>query len=144
MKKQEKILRCLLVITAIFPIFYGICGMLSSQLIANISQALSGAQIQVTPEMSYLIKPLGAYIFMVGILCLYCAKQPKQNLACIVWIALLLLLRAGQRALLTPELFKLFQIPYWKNLGHSLYLALLAGSLLFFALRIRSKRKEGN
>jgi hypothetical protein len=68
----------------------------------------------------------------------YAIIDPAKNRAIITWGALVLLLRAMQRLLLSRILHDLFDIPIERNLVHVGYLALMA----FILLALRPKKTD--
>jgi hypothetical protein len=118
------------------PLVYGTAAVVSGAHIVAITALLSSGSVTLTPELDYLLKPLGLYVLMFGALMAYAIFDPLKNRAIITWGALVLFLRAMQRLFLTNTLHDLFGIPIGRNLVNVGYLALMA----FILLVLRPKR----
>jgi hypothetical protein len=112
------------------PLVYGTAAVVSGAHIVSITALLSSGSVTLTPELDYLLKPLGLYVFMFGALMAYAIFDPLKNRAIITWGALVLFLRAMQRLFLANTLHDLFGIPIGRNLVNVGYLALMALILL--------------
>jgi heme A synthase len=126
---SRRLLVRVLLVWAGGPAVYGLAGLVAADNLAAITAILSHGSVAVTPEMSYLVKPLSLYVMMFGGLLLLAATDPQRHRAIILWGALVFLLRGLQRGLVSDELNQLFHIPVWLNLLHVAYLFLLAACL---------------
>lgn len=123
-------LRGLLLVAALPAVVWGAAAMVSAELVAGLTSALSLASVRPTPEINYLLKPLGLYLVMFGFALLYAATDPVRNRAIVTWGAWILLLCGAQRLWLTWELHRLFAIPVALNLIHVAYLVAMGSALL--------------
>lgn len=130
------LLRIVLLIVAVPPLVFGLAAAISGDFVVKIAGVFSRAAIVLTPEIDYLLKPLGLYVLMFGALMAYAAVDPVKNRVIITWGGVVLFLRAVQRLVLTAELSDLFLIPVGLNLVHVAYLA----SLSLVLLLLRPKR----
>ncbi len=58
-----------------------------------------GAEVNWTPEFTYILKPLGAFMFALGLICASAARNPLKNQMIIYAFAMLFVIRAMQRLL---------------------------------------------
>src|ERR687895_1475057 len=92
--------RLVLLVASAPPLTFGAAAMVSGELAAAWASTFSLARIALTPELNYLLKPLGLYVLMFGGLMAYAIMDPVASRGIITWGALLLLLRGAQRLLL--------------------------------------------
>lgn len=129
------LLRLVLLLVCVPPLTYGIAAVISGALVVKITAILSQGAVTLTPELDYLLKPLGLYLLAFGVLMAYAIVDPAKNRPIITWGAIVLFLRAIQRLVLTRELHDLFDIPVGLNLAHVGYLALMGSILLLLRPR---------
>jgi hypothetical protein len=124
------LLRVVLAVASIPPLLFGLGATISGKYAARYAAVLSRASVRLTPELNYLLKPLGLYVMMFGVLMGYAMIFPAESSSIITWGAAVLFLRAIQRIVISRELQKLFNIPVGLNLLHCAYLFLLALTLV--------------
>jgi len=76
---------------------------------------LYGATVEWTPQFSYILKPLGAFMLTVGLLAGVAATDPVRYAAIVYGVATLLVLRSAQRILFSDEIFRAFKIAPARN-----------------------------
>ena len=128
------LLRIAILAASAFPIFYGVCAMISGRLVLKVSAMLSGAKGNISPEIDYLLKPLGIYIFMYGLLFAYAATDPVHYRVVVIWGAFVLLMRGVQRTALTRKLNQMFHITESTNIAHGIYLIALSSAILLLSV----------
>lgn len=89
-----------------------------------------GAQVDWTPQFLYILKPLGAYMLVMGGLAAVAARNPLTNRHIVYAFAALFILRALQRVLFAGELIGAFSIPPARNVGNVVFFLALAAVLL--------------
>lgn len=99
-----------------------------------------GATVNWTPDFLYIIKPLGAFMLVMGVLAAVAATDPLRNVPIIYGFILLFVLRTLQRMIHQGELFDTFGITAGHNLGNMVFFAGLALSLY---LLLRAARASG-
>ena len=99
-----------------------------------------GATVAWTPEFLYIIKPLGAFMLVMGVLAAVAATDPLKNTPIIYGFVLLFVLRTLQRVIHQGELFYIFGITTRHNVGNMVFFAGLALSLY---LLLRAARAPG-
>lgn len=127
-------LRILIVLAALTPIAYGLSAWLAPRGVIAFTKVLSAVDVEPDPAFRYLMKPLGLYMLMFGLLFAWSAFDPLGNPVVVLWGAATLFLRGVQRASLSTELNVVFGIGVRRNLVNASYLVsigvLLAGLLL--------------
>jgi hypothetical protein len=99
-----------------------------------------GASVEWTPQFVYILKPLGAFMFILGGLAAAAALKPLHHKAIVYGFVALFALRALQRLIFQQEVQAAFSIPSSRNLGAMvLFFALAAG--LFVVCRAAEKRQ---
>ena len=103
---------------------------------ADLPQVLAGwygvtAQ-EWSPEFTYILKPLGAFMFALGIMAAGTALAPLQHRIVIYGFATLLGVRALQRLLFAAEIQDVFGIATSRNLVNAVFFLVLAGLLVVF------------
>jgi hypothetical protein len=99
-----------------------------------------GATVNWTPDFLYIIKPLGAFMLVMGVLAAVAATDPLRNVPIIYGFILLFVLRTLQRVIHQDELFDTFGITAMHNVGNMVFFAALALSLY---LLLRAARASG-
>lgn len=92
--------------------------------------AYYGAQVDWTAQFLYILKPLGAYMLVMGGLAAAAALKPLANRAIVYGFAALFILRALQRVIFAGELIDAFGIPPARNIGNVIFFLGLAAVLL--------------
>jgi hypothetical protein len=97
-----------------------------------------GARLPSSAEFVYILKPLGAFMVVLGLLAAIAALDPFRHSAVVYGLALLLLLRVGQRFAFQQELQDAFGIDATHNLAFAAFFVVQAVALvglLHFAKR---------
>jgi hypothetical protein len=89
-----------------------------------------GLAVETSPQMSFLLKPLGTYAITVGCLLVAACRAPDEHRAIVNATVLLLLMRAATRLLCADELEHAFQVPASQNLFNVGLLVIQAAGLL--------------
>jgi hypothetical protein len=105
-----------------------------------------GAKVDFTPQFLTILHPLGAYMFIVGVLAAVAARDPVRYRLIVYGFAGLFLIRSLQRVLFKQEIEQAFQIDPVRNfLTMGLFLAMaiaLAG--LQWYVESRPAHSPGN
>lgn len=91
---------------------------------------LYGARVEWTPELTYILKPLGAFMLALGLVAASAAMRPLQSRAVIYAFVVLFVVRALQRLLLAGEIADVFAIEAWRNYANMAFFLLLAAALV--------------
>ena len=91
------------------------------------------AQVDWTPQFVYILRPLGAFMLALGLAAAAAALDPPRYRLVIYCVALLLLVRVGQRIVYRDEIVDVFAIDATRNLINAGFFLLLALGLLVLA-----------
>lgn len=99
-----------------------------------------GAEVDWTPQFVYILKPLGAFMFVLGILAAVAALNPLRNKMIVYGFVTLFAIRALQRIVFSREVYDAFAIAWGRNIGNAVFFILLA-TALFTLYRFVAKRE---
>lgn len=105
---------------------------------AQVIAGVYGAQVDWTPEFTYIIKPLGAFMFALGLICIAAARDPIGNRAIIYGFVTLFVIRAVQRLVFADEIAETFAIEMARNLGNMVFFLGLGAALVVLDRMARS------
>jgi hypothetical protein len=100
---------------------------------------LYGAEVNWTPEFTYILKPLGAFMFALGLICIGAARKPLQNRVIIYSFVTLFVIRSLQRLVFGQEISEVFSIEVSRNMGNMVFFLALAASLVIFERMARAE-----
>lgn len=129
MTGSYKVLQALLWFVCAFHVIVGI-GLNLSSGFSRLMAGYYGAQVEWTPQFVYILKPLGVFMFALGILAAAAARNPHRYAIVVYGFATIFVLRALQRVVLWPEIRDAFDIAAVKNFGNAVFFLVLAGLLL--------------
>jgi hypothetical protein len=99
-----------------------------------------GATVDWTPDFLYILKPLGAFMFVMGVLAAVAARDPLKHVVIAYGFVLLFALRTLQRVIHHRELFDTFGITTAHNVGNMIF---FGGMSLGLFLLVRAARQTG-
>lgn len=106
-----------------------------------VGSGLYSAQVDWSqPQFVYILKPLGAFMFILGLMAAIAARNPLPNKLIVYGFALLWLVRSLQRIIFWPEIQDAFAIPTASLMSGTIFVFLsgvLLLVLLYFADRPR-------
>lgn len=88
-----------------------------------------GARVEWTPQFVYMLKPLGAFMFILGALAAAAARDPLRYPVIVYGFVMLFTIRALQRLVHQREIFEAFAIAPGRNLGAMVLFFVMAASL---------------
>ena len=91
---------------------------------------LYGAEVSFTPEFTYVLKPLGAFMFVLGLIAAAAARDPLRFRPVIYGFVILFVIRSGQRLVFGQEIAEIFGIDGARNLLAVLFFMALAGLIV--------------
>jgi hypothetical protein len=101
-----------------------------------IMAGIYGATVDWTPQFTYILKPLGAFMLTVGLLAGLAATDPVRYSAVVYAVAVLFVIRSAQRLVFADESMRAFGITLARDVVvASLFLA-LALVLVVLARRV--------
>lgn len=132
-----RLLQILLGFISLFHVVMGTGLMFSPGFQAG-AAALYGAHVDWTPQAIYLVRILGSFAFVFGILALAAARRPLQNQAIIYGFIALFLLRDAHRLLFNAEIQAAFGLASRTNtMTNGFFLAQTV--LLYVLLRVTQR-----
>jgi hypothetical protein len=90
-----------------------------------------GATVDWTPEFVYFVKPLGAFMFVLGVLAVVAARDPVGNRWVVYGFVVLFTIRGLQRIVFQEEIANAFAISGGRNIGNAIFFLALGASLFF-------------
>lgn len=100
-----------------------------------------GAEVNFTPALLYLLKPLGAFMLAVGFMAGVAARNPLGNRAIIYGLVLLFTLRGLQRIVFQEEIASALSVAASRNIFNAVFFLFL-GLALIALLRIADKETQ--
>jgi hypothetical protein len=135
------LLKIALWITCAFHVIVGLSLNLDIGLKEWVGSGLYNAQVDWSqPQFVYILKPLGAFMFVLGIMAAIAARNPLRNKLMVYGFALLWLIRSSQRLLFWGEIQNAFAISAGSMISGTVFVFLsgvLLVVLLYFADRPR-------
>lgn len=98
-----------------------------------------GAEVAWTPEFLYVVKPVGAFMLVFGVLVGVAARDPLAHGPIVYGAVLLFILRGLQRIVFQDEIGAALAIGASRNIGNAIFFLLLA-AVVFLLYRAASSR----
>lgn len=134
-----RILKILLWLVCITHVVLGLSGIFSPPMAVQVAKGFYGAQVEATPAIIHILRILGAYMFVVGILAGAAARDPERHRSVILAVVILLVIRVLQRLLHANEIQNTFGISEFRIWFQGVYFFVLAGVLFY----LMPKRNAG-
>lgn len=96
-----------------------------------------GAEIIWTPELAYIVKPVGAFMLALGFMAALAARNPLGNAAIVYGFVLLFTMRGLQRLVFQNEIATALSIETSRNIINAVFFFALA-AVLFWLFRAAS------
>jgi hypothetical protein len=126
---SSRLLQALLWFVCAFHVIVGV-GLNVSDRFPQLMAGYYGANVDWNPQFSYILKPLGVFMFALGILAAAAARKPLGHGIIVYGFVTIFVLRALQRVVLWPEIRGAFEITPGRNFGNAVFFFVLAGLLL--------------
>ena len=136
-----RLLQVYLWFICIFHLMVGIGVSVSSGFPARVA-AYYGARVDWTPQFTYILKPLGAFMVVLGLLGIAAAMDPLKHRLIAYGFAGVFVIRTLQRIVFMQQLQDAFAIEPGRNLLHIVLFSAMAVAL--FALQRRAERDAAN
>jgi hypothetical protein len=141
MKSRQLVgLQVFLWLICAFHVIVGVGLNVSSELPQFLAQYY-GAQVNWTPELRYLVKPVGAFMLALGVLAGVAARNPLGYPSIVYGFVLLFVVRGLQRLIFQGEIETALDIASGRNLGNAVFFLLMAAGLM---LLLRFARQQTN
>ena len=135
-----QILKAYLWFIAAFHLLVGIAVNVSSSLTQLIARGY-GATVDWTPQFTYILHPLGAFMIALGVIAIAAARDPRKYSAVIGGFVLLFAIRALHRVVFGGAITAAFGIPSSRNMIAFVIFALQA--VVLFVLWRAAMRDTG-
>jgi hypothetical protein len=86
-------LQIVLGMICLYHLFLGVCGFLSQDVAVWLADLAFGIKLEVTPQLSYIVKLLGIYAILFGLMTAIAARAPERHPTLLNLIILLYVLR---------------------------------------------------
>lgn len=110
----QRVLKAYLWFIALFHLFVGLSINLSDRFTRMIAAGY-GATVEWTPQFVYMLRPLGAFMIILGLLAALAARQPARYPAVVLGFIVLFAIRALQRFVYADVLASAFGISPARN-----------------------------
>lgn len=128
-----RVLRWLMWFVAAFHLFVGLSINLSPSFTQMIASSY-GATVDWSPQFVYILKPLGAFMIVLGIFAAIAARDPLRYSVIVLGFCVLFIIRALQRLVLAGDINIAFGIPASRSIAIMVAMLVLA-AVLFFLYR---------
>lgn len=112
---SQRLLGAYLWLIALFHLFVGLAVNMSPTFTRLIADAY-GARVDWTTQFTYILHPLGAFMFVLGLLALAAARAPERHDAIILGFVVLFAIRALQRLIFASVITQSFGIDATRNM----------------------------
>lgn len=133
-----KLLQALLWLVCAAHVLIGVSLNISGAL-TEVVASLYGAQVEWTPQFVYILRPLGVFMLVLGLLAAVAARDPLGNKEIVYGFCLIFVLRSLQRLVFLDDIREAFAIGPSRNILMSAFFVLLAAAI-FFLFRQESRR----
>jgi len=96
-----------------------------------------GARVDWTPQFLYIVKPLGAFMLVLGGLACVAARAPVRHGAIVYGFVALFTIRALQRLVFQQDVSTAFAMAPARNLGAMVVFFVMAAALLLLYRRVQ-------
>lgn len=111
---SQRVLKAYLWFIALFHVFVGLSVNMSTTFTQMIANGY-GAHVDWTPQFTYILHPLGAFMIVLGLLAGAAAREPERYEAVILGFVVLFAIRALQRVVYGDVLSQAFGIAPSRN-----------------------------
>lgn len=136
------LLKVALWITCAFHVIVGLSLNLDIGLKEWVGSGLYNAQVDWSqPQFVYILKPLGAFMFILGVMAAIAARNPLHNKLMVYGFALLWLIRSSQRLIFWGEIQNAFGISSGSMISGTIFV-FLSGALLIVLLYFADRPRD--
>jgi hypothetical protein len=136
------LLKVALWITCAFHVMVGLSLNLDIGLKEWVGSSLYSAQVDWgQPQFVYILKPLGAFMFILGVMAAIAARNPLRNKLMVYGFVLLWLIRSLQRLIFWGEIQDAFAISSGSMISGTIFV-FLSGALLLVLLYFADRPRQ--
>jgi len=140
--KLNGLLQIFLWIICAFHVIVGL-GLNLSSGFPQIMAGYYGATVNWTPELLYILKPVGAFMIAIGIMAAAAARDPVGHRSIVYGLVALFIIRGLQRIAFAEEIAGAVAIDSTRNIINAIIFLLLGGAL-FLLYGAASKGTSSN
>jgi len=129
MKKNQTLLKIVLLAISIYHIALGIFAFISENAAVYLAESFFGMTLIATPQLSYFAKLLGIYAFIFGVIMLYVMRDPDKYKEIIKVTIILYALRVINRIVFAGLVQKAFQVSDFSMILEIFLLIFFGGAL---------------
>lgn len=107
--KAVAVLKLFLWIICLFHVVVGV-GLNVWPEMSTTMAKLYGVKVPLTPQLVYLLKPLGAFMFALGMFALIAARNPRDHMGTVYIFATLFAIRGLHRLIFQTDIQRIFVI----------------------------------
>ena len=143
MKNNYTALRGLLWLICIYHVSIGVVAFMPAQVVRDSARVLLGLVLPDTPALFQVVKSLGVYAFVFGVMMGVAAWNPVKNRALITVGVVLFGLRIVQRLANLDELEHSFRVSTARNLGTVGVVAVIGVALAWLRMQVYRDMRRG-
>jgi hypothetical protein len=133
----NRVLQVLMGLVALAHLAVGVALNLGGQEMLESVADLYGAKVETwSPEFLYIVKPLGAFMFALGVIGAVAAFKPRKHLLVIYGFCILFFIRALQRLMFGQDLLDTFGIGSARNVVNAVFFAAYAVLMIVYARKV--------
>lgn len=95
-------------------------------MVASMASSYGAEAAEWSTELLYIVKPLGAFMLVLGLLAGAAAVNPRRHAVIVYGFAVLFVIRALQRIFFSQDILDTFGISQGRNLGNAIFFLVLA------------------
>ena len=118
-----------------FPL--GVCGLISGETAMKAIAVFYGGGVEMTPQMDYVVRMMGAYILAISLMALFALLDPARSIAIVYGLIILMVIRGLEALCLANQVAQSFDMSIWKaRLDGVLFLIV---AVLLFSFRPKAQ-----
>jgi len=128
--KLVSVLQAFLWFICAFHVIVGL-GLNVSSAFPQVMADYYGAEVNWTPELLYLVKPIGAFMLALGVMAGAAARSPLSHRSIVYGFVVLFTLRGLQRLVFQGEIVSALGIDSGRNTVNAVFFLLMAAALVW-------------
>ena len=125
--RAYRVLQVLMLLVCVAHIVIGAgLNLASDGMVASMASSYGAESAEWSAQLLYIVKPLGAFMLVLGLLAAAAAANPTRYRAVVYAFSVLFLIRAVQRIAFSTEIHDIFGIAVSRNTGNAIFFAVLA------------------
>lgn len=138
MSNSYRILKAIMWYVALYHIFVGLSVNLSMTFTQLVADGY-GATVDWTPQFIYILKPLGAFMIVLGLFAAVAARDPLRHPEIVTGFCILFIIRALHRLIWFNDIERAFNVSFGRSMGAA---AVMIAHAIVLYLVLRAVRRE--